>query len=257
MPFQFHLYGFFVGLGITIAILLFEKVAEKEKLSLSTNELAGWVFLPGLIGARVYHLLTDWELYRDASFIDLIAVWNGGLGFIGALLGGMIGLIVYLFISKKIGKFWLVLDIASLVLHFAQAVGRWGNFFNQELYGVATNLPWGIGIQAKYLIPGLDPNSKYHPLFLYESLAMMAFGFFLWTMYRNKAFGKLGTGRYFAIYGMYYAVVRFLLEFLRVDTSRFSSVPFRILSTAQWMMITLFIICFGVLLHARSMKRNI
>lgn len=256
MPFQFHLYGFFVGLGITIAILLFEKVAEKEKLDLSINHLALWIIIPGLIGARVYHLITDWELYGQASFIDLIAVWHGGLGFIGALLGGMIGLLIYLFINKKIGKFWLILDISALVIHIAQAIGRLGNFFNQELYGVATDLPWGIKIEANNLLPGMNPNSRYHPLFIYESLAMIIFGFSIWMMYQTKSLGKLGTGRYFAIYGIYYAGVRFLLEFLRVDSSRFSSLPLSIFSTAQWMMVGLFVICLWKIISLRSARKD-
>jgi phosphatidylglycerol:prolipoprotein diacylglycerol transferase len=255
MGIEFHLYGFFVGLGIAIAILLFEKVVEKERINISTNALVLWVLIPGIIGARVYHLVTDWQLYQSASLLDLVALWRGGLGVIGALVGGMIGVIIYLTWSKKIGKFWLILDVFALVLHFAQAVGRWGNFFNQELYGVETSLPWGIKIDAAYLLPGLDPSSRYHPLFLYESIAMLALGAFLWILYQRKSLGELGSGKYFAVYSMYYAAVRFTLEFLRVDTSRVAFAPFHLLSIAQWMMVGLFLLGF-VLYNRESIKQK-
>ncbi|MEO8581529.1 MAG: prolipoprotein diacylglyceryl transferase [Patescibacteria group bacterium] len=259
MIFQFHLYGFFVGLGIATALLLFEKVAEKEKLGLPINQLTVWMIIPGIVGARVYHLVTDWQLYTQASFWDLIAVWNGGIGIIGALIGGVIGLWCFLYVQKKVEKIWLIGDMCALSLPFGQAIGRWGNFFNQELYGVATSLPWGIHISAEHLLPGLDLNARYHPLFLYESLAMVSFGVLIWWMYRKKALGDVGTGKYLAVYGMYYAVIRFLLEFLRIESSRGSVFPLSILTTAQWMMVGVFVVSTVLFYwqHKNEQKKNV
>lgn len=241
MILQFHWYGFLVGLGITSAVLLFEKVAEDQRLSLSLNKLLLWSIVPGIIGARVYHLVTDWSLYSNAPWFELLAVWNGGVGVIGAVIGGVVGLGLFLRFEKKEKEFWKILDIAALCVPVAQAIGRWGNFFNQELYGNATELRIGISIQKEHLLPGLDPNLRYHPLFLYESVLMTLCATLLFILYKKELLGKVGKGKYFAFYAMYYSVVRFLLEFLRVESTRITMGFWDIFTVAQWVMCLVFV----------------
>lgn len=244
---QFHWYGFFVGCGVMVAVLLFEWLMKQEKLHFSLNWLALWLFIPGVIGARLYHLMTDWQLYKQASLVELLAVWNGGIGVIGALLGGVVGLMFFLRTQQLWEKQWIIFDMLALCIPIAQAIGRWGNFFNQELYGVATTLPWGISIQASHLLSGFDPTARYHPLFLYESIVMLLLGCALWALYYKKWWGGLGSGLYVAVYGMYYAMARFLLEFLRVESSRIGIPVLNWLTTAQWMMIVLFFVSLSLL----------
>lgn len=246
MQLAFHWYGFLVGLGVVVAVMLFEWLMKKESLTFSLNALALWLFIPGIIGARLYHLITDWQLYQEKPFAEMLAIWNGGIGVIGALLGGAVGLYFFLLTQKQWGKRWVILDLFALCIPFAQAVGRFGNFFNQELYGVSTTLPWGIAIDARHLLPGLDVTARYHPLFLYESLLMVSLGTVLWLLY-TKRWQNVGSGVYIGVYLAYYSMVRFLLEFLRVESSRVSLTFVEWLTVAQWMMAVLFLLGVSVL----------
>jgi prolipoprotein diacylglyceryl transferase len=215
---MFHLYGFFVGLGVAVAILMVEWVWKREKILANFNSLALIVVVSALVGARLYHLMTDWQLYQHASFWDLISVWNGGIGIIGALMGAGIALVCSLFFQKKLSEIFPILDALAVSLPFAQAIGRWGNYVNQELYGRATNLPWGIKIDAIHLLPGLDSSARYHPLFFYESVMMFLCGSVLFYLYQHQKKVQFGKGLFFAMYGIWYAVVRFFLEFFRADS---------------------------------------
>ena len=225
-PVDIHLYG----LTLFIALVVFIFVARRKAVfygekSESVWELLPWVFIHGLIGARLYHVISFWEFYFENPK-QIYAIWEGGLAIFGAIFGGVIGLS---FATKKLKlnfKRWL--DICAPALSFGQAIGRWGNFFNREIYGPPTNLPWGIFIEGR----------RFHPLFLYESL--LNFFNFLALIFISRRFkDKLKPGDIFFIYLLNYGVIRLFLEGLRFDNWKISGVP-----TAQ--IISAFLILFSL-----------
>ena len=147
---------------------------------------------------------------------DLINLRNGGLGIPGAVIGGVITL--YFFSRKRGLNFAEWTDIAAPSLALGQAIGRWGNFVNQELYGAPTNLPWKIYIDPAHRLPGFETQEYYHPLFLYESLWNLANMALLMWLTRRYA-DRLKNGDIFLVYLIVYPIGRFLLDFLRLDAS--------------------------------------
>lgn len=219
----FHWYGLFLGLGIVSGVLSAQWLVSRidSKLSKHIDALALWAIIGGVIGARIYHIATDWQLYVGASFLDYIAVWRGGLGLWGAIGGGLFSVLLYmrkLCFTQKQRIF--VIDSIGFGLPIAQAIGRIGNGINQEVFGKITTLPWGIVIH--------NSTEKYHPLFVYEMVLLIL----LWLGMRWLIVHKhiqLATGNIFAFWLMAYGSMRFLLEYLRYQTAMFG-----VLSVAQW-----------------------
>lgn len=181
-----------------------------------------YLLIGGIIGARLWHILTPspstgvttaWYLSHP---LDALAIWKGGLGIPGAVIGGLIALFIY---SRRTGiNFAEWTDIASPSLALGQAIGRWGNFVNQELYGAPTNLPWKIYIDPAHRLTDYLNVEYYHPLFLYESLWNLMNLFLLLWLSRRFA-SSLKNGDIFLAYLVIYPVGRFLLDFLRLDAS--------------------------------------
>ena len=172
-----------------------------------------WVVIPGVIGARLYHVIDWWWYYRD--HLSLIpAVWTGGLGIFGGIFGGILGL--WLWCRRHQQKLVEWLDFVAVGLPLGQAIGRWGNYFNQELYGLKTDLPWGIYIQAA--------GARFHPLFAYESLwDLVVFAVVSLRLPRFHSgqvrSGPAGrSGDVFALYLGLYSLGRFGLEWLRLES---------------------------------------
>jgi phosphatidylglycerol:prolipoprotein diacylglycerol transferase len=154
---------------------------------------------------------------------DILTIWKGGLGIPGAVLGG--ALMLYFYTRRKQLSFGMWADIAAPTLALAQAIGRWGNFVNQELYGAPTDLPWAISIAPGKRLPEFMNQETYHPLFFYEMLwNLMNFGILLWLEKRYA--GKLHHGDIFLVYLIIYPFGRFLLEFLRLDPSLVGGINF-------------------------------
>ncbi len=185
-----------------------------------------WVLIGGILGARIWHILTPppsmvergiTTLYYLTHPLDAMNIRNGGLGIPGAVIGGVIALVWFCRRKKLNPLMWL--DIAAPGLALGQAIGRWGNFFNQEVYGRPTTLPWGIFIEPAYRYPGFEQFDTYHPLFLYESLWSLGLvGLLLWI---GRRYDKiLKNGDVFLIYLIGYPLGRFLLEFIRLDSAR-------------------------------------
>jgi len=180
-----------------------------------------WALIAGLVGARLWHILSAPPsmlagaeardtLWYFSHPLDALDVRNGGLGLPGAVAGGLLGL--YLFTRRHKLSFAVWADIAAPGLALGQAIGRWGNFVNQELYGLPTTLPWGITIDA-------DPALRFHPLFLYESLGNLLICLALLYLARRYA-AWLKSGDLILIYLLFYPVLRFFLEFIRLDSSQ-------------------------------------
>ena len=180
----------------------------------------------GIVGARIYHVFSTsqggsvgWAYYRQHP-LDTLKIWQGGLGLIGAIIGGALGLLLYARLAKIPAPVWL--DIGAFGLLIAQTIGRWGNWVNQELYGPPTTLPWGIAIDFQYrIMPYNDPfafppETRFHPVFFYESLwCLLGFGLLWWLSQRLAP--VLRDGDLFLGYLIWYPLGRFLIEYLRPD----------------------------------------
>lgn len=209
-PLTLHMYGVMLLLAIAAAIWLTGRrwVAWGGDWDL-IYRMAVWGVIAGIVGARIYHLITSWN--QDAAIHDHwygpFAVWQGGLGVWGGIPGGVI---VGAWVVRRSGNsVRLMLDAVAPGLLLAQAIGRWGNYFNQELYGKETSLPWGLKIDA-------NPGQTFHPTFLYEFL-WDVFGVLvlLWVDRRYR----LKRPALFALYVAVYTAFRTFEETLRIDPS--------------------------------------
>ena len=208
---NFHLYGLLIGLGIWAASEASFKLAKKRKLKEKTfNQLLLWVIGGGIIGTRTYHVIEYWEYYQQ-NLVAIPKIWQGGLGIWGGVIAGALTILVFHYLKKKKEKIKLtdLLDIVTIGLPLGQAIGRWGNFFNKEIYGKMTNLPWGWYIETT--------GKKHHPLFLYESVLNLILFLILWRVTKNK---KTKSGQIAAMYLMGYGLIRFALEWLRPEEIR-------------------------------------
>jgi len=232
-PLEIHYYGIILMLGAVAAAIVAERLARRKGYS---GELVWdgliWVLIGGIIGARLWHVFTPppsmiaqgltTKFYLTHP-LDLLMTWKGGLGIPGAVIGGSLAL--YLFCRRKKLNFAEWVDIAAPALALGQAIGRWGNYVNQELYGAPTNLPWKIYISPQNRLPGYEAVSYYHPLFLYESLWNLGNFFFLLWLGRRYS-DRLIPGDIFLVYLIVYPVGRFFLEFLRLDYSQIAGINF-------------------------------
>jgi len=241
-PLCIRFYGILIMFGAVAAAFLAQYEARRRKLN---SELVWdaliWVLIGGIIGARLWHVFTpppsmlvldavsnklvNPYFVHNASIIknltDIISIWRGGLGIPGAIIGG--GLALYIFCRRKKMSFPLWADIAAPGLALAQAIGRWGNYFNQELYGKPSNLPWAIKID--HPVAGYTAYSTFHPLFLYESIwNLLNLGFLLW--FERRFANKLKDGDIFLTYLLGYSIGRFFLEFLRLDAPQIGTINF-------------------------------
>lgn len=174
-------------------------------------DIAVWAVPFGLVGGRLYHVITDYELYFSdgRNWVDAFKVWQGGLGIWGAIALGAVG--AWIGCRRRGIPLPAWADALAPGIVFAQAIGRWGNWFNQELYGKATDVPWALHITSSTdgRVPGY-----YHPTFLYESLWCVGVGFLV--IWADRRF-TLGHGRAFALYVAAYCVGRGWIEYMRVD----------------------------------------
>lgn len=206
-------YGILVSLGLLLGTLIAVNRAKLYKLKRDDVESAIlWAFIPAVIGARVYHVLDNLGYYFLHPF-DVVAIWKSGLAIYGALIGGAAGL---LYASRKQHiKLLPLLDLLAPSVALAQAIGRWGNFFNQEGYGPPTDLPWKIYISPARRISPFFHVDFFHPLFLYESiLNLLTFCLLILIARKRPATGTV-SGWYLILYGM----GRFVTEFGRLDTA--------------------------------------
>ncbi|MFF1545865.1 prolipoprotein diacylglyceryl transferase [Streptomyces sp. NPDC058291] len=205
-------YAFCIIIGVFVGVWLGNRrwVARGGRVG-TVADIAVWAVPFGLVGGRLYHVITDYELYfsEGRDWVDAFKVWEGGLGIWGAIALGAVG--AWIGCRRRGIPLPAYADAIAPGIALAQAIGRWGNWFNQELYGKETDLSWALHItsSADGRVPGY-----YHPTFLYESLWCIAVA--LLVIWADRRF-KLGHGRAFALYVAAYCVGRAWIEYMRVD----------------------------------------
>jgi len=216
-------YALCIIVGIVAAIWIGERrwIARGGRAG-DIQDIAIWAVPFGLVGGRLYHVITDHDLYFGPGRQPIAAlyVWRGGLGVWGSIAFGAVGVIIG---AKRKGiRLLPVLDAMAPGVLVAQALGRWGNWFNQELFGRPTDLPWGLSVNDRIAVDaGYPPGTTFHPTFLYESLwCLAAFGVLVWA---DRRF-RLGYGRVVALYIMIYTLGRGWIEMLRIDTVELENV---------------------------------
>ncbi len=215
-PLPIRGYALAIILGIIAAIWLSERRWQaRGGRAGEIQDLAVWGVPFGLVGARLYHVATDSGRYfgEGGHPIEALYIWRGGLGVWGAIAMGALG--IWFGARRKGIRMRPLADVCAPGLLLAQAVGRWGNWFNQELYGRPTDLPWGLEIDPAHRVPGYEDVAIFHPTFLYECLWNLGgVALIIWAERRFK----LGFGRVFALYVMVYTAGRGWIEYLRIDT---------------------------------------
>ncbi len=256
-PLTIHYYGIIIMLGVIAAAFLAQRQANRrgENGELVWDMLV-WVLIMGIIGARLWHIFTPMPSlvaqgitthYYLTHPLAILEIWNGGLGIPGAVIGGVVAL--YFFSRRHHISFFTWLDILAPSLALGQAIGRWGNFFNQELYGAPTTLPWGIYIDPAHRLPGYANVAYYHPTFFYEFLWNLGnMALLLWL---SRRFGeKMKSGDIFLVYLLVYPFGRFLLEFLRLDSSQIDGI------NANQMVMLVVMIAAGITLLIRHLAEK-
>jgi phosphatidylglycerol:prolipoprotein diacylglycerol transferase len=270
---QIRYYGIIIVVAMLAAAWVAARLAKRD--GRDPDHVWGaltWAIIPGIIGARLWFVLfppaslvqgcfdadpaticqdTAWMLQNFFNTQNgAIAIWSGGLGIWGAVLGGLLGVYLYMRRNKLSMAYWL--DIAGVVMPLAQAIGRWANFVNQELYGSVTTLPWGITIDSRHRVAPYTSTVDYpvattlfHPLFLYESLwNIIAFFVLLQIFQRYRS--RLRPGDIFLIYVIQYTVIRFLLEFLRAEPAY---IPGTTINSSQVMAVIGFVVAAALFVY--------
>jgi len=239
---MFNFYGLIIGIAIVTALQLIEKKLRRINISEQIfYKISVFASIFAVIGARVWHVGTDYHLYVN-DFVSAFQIWNGGLSIFGGVLGGIFGVVLAVNILPGLNKLsflekkqtvYKLLDVSVFALPVAQAIGRVANYVNQELYGAPTMSIFKIYIDEKHRLPGYETVKYYHPLFFYEMVFTGLFAICLYIFDTKPKFfkklvknrkvlnkvkiPKLGEGKLFKFYIFYYSLIRFLLDFLRID----------------------------------------
>ncbi len=222
--FEIRWYGILIALALIIGIVVAYFIARyREQKADEVINFAPFAVIFGVIGARFLHVIVNWSYY-SGHLSYIFAFRKGGLAIQGVMLGGILALLVFCKIRKL--DFWLWADIITPALLLGQAIGRWGNYFNQEAFGMPTSLPWGIYIDPMNRPAGYASFQYFHPTFLYESIADIIFLILLLLIHRlyKKRPDKFPYGLIFATYLGVYAVYRSVIEYYRIDSSYFLGV---------------------------------
>lgn len=212
-PLNLRMYGLMIALGVLAAVWIAQKRWQARGHDpADIASLAMWAVPAGIVGARAYHVATDWQLFEGREW-HAFAVWEGGLGIPGGIAAGVLAGYIYARVKKL--NLPDLFDTVAPALPVAQAIGRWGNYFNQELFGRPTDLPWAVEVDLADRPAGFTQFSTFHPTFLYESLWNLALAAVI--VFVVERYVKLRPGRLFAIYVGGYGLGRLWVEDLRID----------------------------------------
>ena len=243
---ELRAYGLMIALGVLAAAWLFHRrFTQRGPSPELASSTTGWAVIAGLVGSRIYHVITDWKTYQG-NWGESWQIWEGGLGIPGAVIAA--AAVMWVYARQKGIPLSDIADSVAPALPLGQAIGRWGNWFNQELYGRPTDLPWALEIDIEHRPshrPEYVDNETFHPTFLYECIWNLALvGALLWV---GKRF-TLKPGRLFGLYVLGYSLGRLWIEFIRVDiASELAGVRVNI-----WVMLALVIGSVAYLLYGRG-----
>jgi phosphatidylglycerol:prolipoprotein diacylglycerol transferase len=216
-PLSIRWYGVLIMAGVVLGLVLAGREAKRQGVGTEViYDLFFYMLISAIVGARLYYVIFSWDLYRG-NVGEVFAFWHGGLAIHGAVLGGVVAGLVYT--RLKGVSFWLVADICAPSLILGQAIGRWGNFFNQEAFGRPTQLPWAIFIDEAHRPLHYMQHTHFHPTFLYESLWNFCILLFLLWVRRKRGIIR---GDVFLVYLLLYSLGRFWIEGLRMDSLMFA-----------------------------------
>lgn len=247
-PITIYWYSIFIFLGIVVAIFLIGREAKKQKISEEfLINLTFRVVIFGILGARLYYVIFNLPYYVN-NIGEIFAIWNGGLAIHGALIAGLI--VTYISCKKEKTELLKMLDIIVVGLIIAQAIGRWGNFFNQEAYGNITTLSHLKTMHLpSFIIKGMYIGGEYRePTFLYESILCLI-GFIIMIIIRKKK--KMHIGFYTGFYLIWYGCIRFIIESMRSDSLMLGPIKM-----AQLVSIIFVIIGLYLVIKKRSTKNR-
>jgi prolipoprotein diacylglyceryl transferase len=205
-----------IAIGVIVAVRIAGRRAENKGVGTTEDisSIAMWAVPAGVIGGRAYHVLTDYERFQGQWF-DAIKIWQGGLGIWGGVTAGVA---VGWWCARRRGlDAWWIISCAAPAIAIAQAIGRWGNWFNQELFGRPTTLPWALEVSNIVAVKaGYTAGTTFHPTFLYESVGCIVLA---WLLIRLERRITPARGRLFAWYVAGYTVLRFGTESIRIDSA--------------------------------------
>ncbi len=244
---QIKFYGAIIAFGFLLAVLFGGRMAYKWKMSLDKMvDVLIYGTLAGIVGARLYYVFSKWDYYGE-NLAEIPQIWNGGLAIYGGIIGGVLA--AYFVCKFRKMNFWNLLDIACMSLLIGQGIGRWGNFTNQEAFGINTTMPWGMWSekiaeditrnQALYAEKGfaVDPNLPVHPTFLYESIWCLLGVLVLYIICRKA---RKFSGQIALCYGVWYGLERTVVEGLRTDSLYIAGTTIRV---SQALSAALVIVC--------------
>ena len=248
-PLKLNAYGLMIALGVIVAV----RIAGRRAGARGVTDVDGfaaiamWGVPAGVIGGRAYHVITSTDSFRG-RWVEALYVWQGGLGIWGGILCGVLA---GLWKARRMGLDPLaVISCAAPAIAVAQAIGRWGNWFNQELFGRPTGLPWALSVSdATAIKAGYPAGTTFHPTFLYESLGCLLIA---WVLVRMEKKWDPPHGRLFAFYVMLYTGMRFFIEGLRIDPARGTGG----LRLNQWVSIAVFFVAGLLVLADRRRSRG-
>lgn len=224
-PFSLRWYGLLIAVAVLLGLMLATRLGRQRGIEPAMiADLLPILVLAAVIGARLYYVLFEWRQYQ-LNWLDALAIWRGGIAIHGALLGGSLAVILYCRWRKL--AFWNLLDVLVPSVALGQAIGRWGNFFNSEAFGLPTELPWKLTIPfANRPIQFLD-QTTFHPTFLYESLWNLGVVVLLLVLFQRGLKGqlKLPAGALSCVYLLSYSTGRLWIEGLRIDPLCLAGVP--------------------------------
>jgi len=216
-PFSLRWYGLLIAVAVLLGLLLATRLGKQRGIDPALiADLLPILVLAAVIGARLYYVTFEWRQYQ-LNWLDALAIWRGGIAIHGALIGGTLAVILYSRWRRI--SFWNLLDVLLPSVALGQAIGRWGNFFNSEAFGLPTDLPWKLTIPyANRPVEFLD-QSTFHPTFLYESLWNLGVLALLLVLFERGIRGKINlpVGAISCLYLVAYSCGRFWIEGLRID----------------------------------------
>ncbi len=237
-PIKIHYYGLIMAVAVIAGFYLAWKRREQYQLSeKSAEDIMFWAIIGGFLGGRLYHVVSSFNFYMRHP-IEIVAVWNGGLSIYGAVFGGLIALLVLRYLSPRPLALSSLLDWLTPSLVLGQIIGRFGNLFNYEAFGYPTNLPWKMFVPLQFRPALYQGFNFFHPFFLYEILGNCLILFFL-----IKISKKPGPGQLFFCYLLLYNILRFGLEFIRVDSTFLGPVRLNAVVSLILVVISVYAIC--------------